>query len=186
MNMHVGQVAGPCRCGQGDNWGQWVWDGTAWRCHPGASECDDRRGGVRGPIIGSVNGRPAGDGEVGELIKGSQTPVSFTVAQATYNIQPMVVPAGDWDVRGYLKFSAGINAASVKLNPVPSGMSNPQEAQMWTNAATSTSAGPILQLPTAQLLTSTPTLLPYLLDITGNATAGAGQFWLYIEARRVR
>lgn len=141
------------------------------------------------PLTGVVDGSNAAPGDVGEYITGvSQVPYAASPAVTVVFVNPLVVPAGDWNLWAHMTCTTLVGGASFDLSPVPTGMSNGLDGLVWTdvNVGGSDNEGLVVGMMGRGNFT-VATSLPFRVGI--NQSAGgltAGTAVLQVEGRRMR
>jgi hypothetical protein len=162
----------------GQNYKGWEWDGERWWCRhppgPGGPRPPQPDRPLNGPIIGVTNGSVGRRGEVGEYLRGVQTVVVGT--QSVYNVTPLVLPPGDWDVVASAHFNFAVTLTSFSLTPLPAGMLD----NLFAEGTTETQ----IIAPRAQAAVKHPTLLAFTVNVEPDTTGTT--FVLTVTARRMR
>jgi hypothetical protein len=136
---------------------------------------------------------------VGEYLRGGVTQQITGIgspAPALYvNIQPLVVPPGDWDLSAIAIFSFNLESGYFLLSPVPAGINPLDNMAGWVGPISTPITwtveiqGGIQAVgPRVQGSFSTPTLLPFSVAIIGHdIPTGTQAPWSFIvSARRMR
>ena len=133
-------------------------------------------------LLGVTDGSSPGAGEVGEVLEVSATSVSVPNGVAT-NITSLVLPAGDWDVRGTILFTGGAAAHTQIGASLSTASGATQGTPITTYQVLSAPTNPVTLNPYRRVLASTSTTIYLVAQVIVTATLGcSGQ----IIARRMR
>lgn len=164
------------------------WDGTSLHLFDGAV-WESIGPATSSVLAGVTDGSNAAPGYVGEFITGNSAFNYPAATYTTFNLTPLVMPAGDWNMWAFMGVSTAIDSATFYLNPIPLGVSNGMGA---LSGVKGTPTGPVSELatmvcPMARGSFSVPTALAFFAAV--DQTAGslpAGNGYLNVNARRVR
>lgn len=149
---------------------------------------------IKGPITGVTDGSDAAAGQVGEYISGS-TDISFSAYPqiTTTVVSPLVVQPGDWDLSasmlvGTTAASVPFAAASIILQPVPTGMSNNMRGEIgsYANSNAQNYGMVIGQNARGSFSIATPLLFSVQINQNGASSLPAGTATLLVQGRRRR
>jgi hypothetical protein len=133
---------------------------------------------------GVTNGSNAAAGQVGEFLTASGTSVAIPINGAA-NITTLSLPAGDWDVSGFVicnqNTPAVTNAAHVWISTTSATFPGAGSTGL-SSAACSTAVNPQIPIGPTRYSVTAPTTLYLSAQINGSAGTGTGT----IRARRMR
>jgi hypothetical protein len=142
------------------------------------------------PLQGVTDGSNAKSGYIGEFMTAISTmPFAAYPANNTGVVSTIVIPPGDWDLRGSMQFSAWFGYAGFNLSPVPAGVSNAMTGGLGVGVpGTQVVDLAVINGATARGSFTVPTLLAFKwwVDQSQDSALLAGTANLTIDARRVR
>jgi hypothetical protein len=142
---------------------------------------------LKGPILGVIDGSLAQPGMVGEFLQGiASIPVVVDPAVHTYNVIPMALPPGDWDIEASF-YGPGLSAEALALHlqPAPPGVVLPMEGNLAViNPGGYSELHAQINTNRTQASVGVPTQLPFLVTVRAATTTSLAT--VNVTARRMR